>query len=105
MTESHELKVSVSGKDVYKAVANYIKNSPELQQSIKDKVESFLTSEMLEQALRKRLENEVFNNWRIKEETLAIIQDAAKKQVKKSVTEEVLAGIIKKTFSKIIVGG
>lgn len=97
----HELKVSVSGSDVYKAVANYIKNSPEMQQEIRDKVAAFLTSDVLMQSVHRRLENEIFSGYR-RDDALRLVKNAAETQVEKLLTHSVLEDAIKRTVSNFL---
>lgn len=99
---SFDLKVSVSGSTVYKAVANYLKTNETLQQTIKEKVEAFLESDALESAVKKRLETE-FSNWRIKDDLLKVMKKLAEDQIKAYLTEDRLQELVKKVFSNMLV--
>jgi len=84
-----ELKVSVSGSTVHKAVANYIKNDEGLQKIIKEKAEAFLSSDVLKISLEKRLENEFSNmSFSFKDEMKKSVEKAATKEVNKFLTAD-----------------
>jgi len=96
-----ELKVSVSGSDVYKAVANYIKNSPEMQQEIRDKVATFLTSDMLMQSAHRRMDNEIFSGYR-RDDVLRLVKQAADEKVEKLLTNSMLEDAIQKAVANFL---
>ena len=96
-----ELKVSVSGASIYKAVSNYLKNDPGIQQMIKEKAEFFLGSEALETAVRKRLDNE-FASWRIRDELTKEMKEIVHAEMKKFLTQEKLEEVTKKVFASML---
>ena len=100
--EPFEMNVSVSGSTVYKAVANYLRTNETLQQTIKEKVETFLNSDALELSVRTRLNSE-FSNWHIKDDLLKVMKKLAEDQIKAYLTEERLQELVKKVFSNMLV--
>jgi hypothetical protein len=96
------LKVSVSGSTLYKAVVTYLKNDETLQNAIKEKVDIALDSEAMKKAIEKRLERALVS-WSIKDDLVKAVQELATKQVKNFLTDDKVAEIVKKVFSKMIV--
>jgi ribosomal protein S3AE len=92
------LKVSVSGSSVYKAVAQYLKDSPEFKKAIHEKVENYLTSDALEESLEQLVKNELSGwvNYNIKDEVKKVIV----KEVKEQISGMFSKGKIKDIFKK-----
>jgi len=99
--ENFELNVSVSGSTVYKAVSNYLRTNETLQQTIKEKVETFLNSPALESSVRSRLNIE-FSNWHIKDDLMKVMKKLAEDQIKAYLTEERLQELVKRVFSNML---
>jgi elongation factor P hydroxylase len=53
MTE--DLKIGVSGTAVYKAVRNYLNNSPELKQKIDEQIQKLVEKGVLEEIARRKM--------------------------------------------------
>lgn len=104
MTNNDEdaMKVSVSGSTVYKAVANYLRTNETLQQTIKEKVETFLDSKALASSVTKRLDDELLS-WHVKDDMLKAMKKMAEEQVKAYLTEDRLQELVKRVFSNMLV--
>jgi DNA polymerase II small subunit/DNA polymerase delta subunit B len=81
MENSDMLNVKVSGDTVYKAVANYLKNSPEFKDNIQEKVKLYLESNALEESFRQHVKNAIENNWDLHKEIKKIIEIEVKNQI------------------------
>ena len=98
------LTVSVSGATVYKAVANYLKNSTTLQDVIAAKVAIVLESGIVSTMVH-RLFDEKFSKLQMHEVVTREVQKEVKKQVKnylnKEVIDTVMQDVIESMSSKI----
>jgi hypothetical protein len=56
MTTEEDIRVSVSGSVIYRAVANYFKNNKDIQDKIQKHCDSFTTSEALKNIIHNRIQ-------------------------------------------------
>ena len=108
MTTDTEMKVSVSGSTVYKAVANYLKNSEEMRQHIKDAVEKTLTSGALEKSIRHQVECEVrryYYDKTLAKEIAKAIREVVGEQVQARLTKTDLLAMVRNTVTAMLTLG
>lgn len=104
--ETEMMKVSVSGSTVYKAVANYLKNSDEMKQHIKDAVEKTLASGALEKAILHQVECEIrryYYDKTLEKDIAKVIREAVKVQVQARLTKKDLLAMVKSTVTAMLV--
>ena len=106
MTTDTEMKVSVSGSTVYKAVANYLKNSEEMRQHIKEAVEKALANGALEKSILHQVECEIrryYYEKTLEKEIAKVIREAVKEQVQARLTKKDLLAMVKSTVTAMLV--
>jgi hypothetical protein len=101
-----EMKVSVSGTTVYKAVANYLKNSEELKEHIRTAVSKALESGSLEQAVLRQVEREIQKYYYAKtleKDIDKVIKRQVEERIREQLPKKELLAMIKKTVSGMLV--
>jgi len=102
----NEIKVSVSGSTVYRAVANYLKNSVDLKQHIKDAVTLAMASDALERSILHQVENEIrryYDEKTLEKEISKVIRETAKEHIKKHLTKKEMLLMVQKSVSAMLV--
>jgi len=106
---TQQINVRVSGSDIYKAVSNYMRHSEDLKFRIKGAMEKVVTSEVMENAIRKTIHEHLFASYSKTNK----FEDEMKKEVKKEVqkilkedmlTEDLIKTIVGNTLKKLTVG-
>lgn len=106
--DDNEIKVSVSGSTVYKAVANYLKNNDEMKQHIKDAVAKAMTSDSLERSILRQVENEIrrcYYDKTLEKEISKVIRETVNEHIKKHLTKKELLLMVQKSVSAMLVNG
>lgn len=97
------LHIKVSGHDVYKAVKNYINNSPEVQETIKVKVQGLVDDGYLK-ITAERLIKERLESYRvpqaIKDAAKEVITDEIRMQIDEQVKTAIRDAIMDSVFAK-----
>jgi len=105
--EDNDLRVAVSGSTVYRAVSNYVKNSPEMQQVIKEKVAAVFNTETIKQAILQQLGKDVsyhFSNEKIVRDGInKVIKTEVTNLIKIHLTETKLKNIVKDNLVSMLI--
>jgi len=103
-----EMKVSVSGTTVYKAVANYLKNNEELKEHIRTAVSKALESGSLEQAVLRQVEHEIrryYYEKTLEKDIDKIIKRQVEERIRETLPKKDILLMVKKAVSAMLVGG
>ena len=97
--EVNEIRVAVSGKSIYLAVKNYIKDSETLQRKIEEVLASALDAQGksgIKQMIQDKLNS--YTSWYWRDEIRQIIRETAMVEVKKQLelllTEEMMSKLV-----------
>lgn len=106
--QEHEIKINISGKTVYKAVAAYLSNSDELKAMVAGTIRLLTDQGKLQGCCERLIKDALSNYWaeqNIRKVALESMREYVEKEIKIRVDAEVQAAIRRNMQNMVYFGG